>query len=56
MGDVYVELGVVFRWFWTLLHVKLCSGCVLKRSLSKVTFIHFLFEWLIARSFYGKIV
>ena len=20
MGDVYVELGVVFRWFWALLH------------------------------------
>ena len=22
MGDVYVELGVVFRWFWALLHYR----------------------------------
>jgi len=39
-----------------------CFGRVLKRSLSahnnasKVTFIHILFEWRIACSFYGKTV
>jgi len=22
MGDVYVQYGVVFRWFWALLHFK----------------------------------
>ena len=26
MGDVYVELGVVFRWFWALLHYIQLSG------------------------------